>query len=114
MTMRGILIPAVAAGFAALVLAGPKPAAALPGPGTLAQTGTDTSLKQDVAKRYRYGKWNKRYGYRNYAYRPYYGGYRRYGYYGGYRPYYYRPYYGYGGWGYPYYRRPGVSLWFGF
>lgn len=112
MNMRGLLIPAVAAGFAALILAGAQPAAALPGPGALAQqTGPNSGLVQDVSKRWR------RYGYRPYAYRPY--AYRPYAYRPyAYRPYAYRPYayrpYGYYGYGYPYWRRPGVSLWFGF
>jgi hypothetical protein len=103
----------VAAAFAALMFAAPKPAAALSGPAGVAHSGPNTGLVQDVKKgwkKYRYRGYayrpNRRYAYRSYAYRPYY---RPYAYY---RPY-YRPY-SYYGWGYPYWRRPGVSLWFGF
>ncbi len=102
--MRGALFTALAAFFAVAVLAGPKPASALPAKAALDYSHTNGDLvevKKKYKKRYRYG----RSYYRPYRYsRPYY---RPYGYY---RPY-YRPYpYYYR----PYYRRPGVSLWFGF
>lgn len=110
--MRGILIPVLAAGFAALAFAGPQPAAATPATSALAYGENQAGVVEQVGRKYRYSrKYRGAPYYRGYAYRPY--GYRSYGY----RPYGYwnRPYAYYGSYGWPHYRRgPGVSLWFGF
>jgi hypothetical protein len=105
-TMRGILIPVLAAGFAALAFAGPKPAAATPASAALGYGESNVGVVEKVGRKYRYSRNYRRAPYyRGYAYRGYWG--RPYGYWGS--PY---GYSGYGGW--PYYRRgPGVSLWFG-
>ena len=107
--MREALIPVVAVGFAALIFAGPKPAAAAPTSAALAYGASNVGVVEQVGRKYRYSrKYRRAPYYRGYAYRPYgYWG-RPYGYWG-------RPYgYGYG-YGWPYYRRgPGINLWFGF
>jgi hypothetical protein len=100
--MREALIPVVAVGFAALIFAGPKPAAAAPTSAALAYGESNVGVVEQVGRKYRYSrKYRRGPYYRGYAYRPY-------GYWG-------RPYgYGYG-YGWPYYRRgPGINLWFGF
>lgn len=105
--MREALIPVVAVGFAALIFAGPKPAAAAPTSAALAYGESNVGVVEQVGRKYRYSrKYRRGPYYRGYAYRPYgYWG-RPYGYWG-------RPY-GYG-YGWPYYRRgPGFNLWFGF
>jgi hypothetical protein len=97
-TMRGLLVSAFAAGLAALILAAPKPASALPAAAALSYGHAGTGMVQEA----RY--WKRGRYYRHY--RPY-----RY-----YRPrYHYRPYrWYYGPYAYPYYWwRPGVSIWFG-
>ncbi len=99
--MRGVLIPVIAAGFAALIFAGPKPAAATPAGAALAYGESHAGIVEQVGKRYRYSRNYRRAPYyRGYAYRPNYWGRPYYGYYGYRRPYY--GYYGYGG--------PGIYL----
>jgi len=101
--MRGLLGLSCAAFLAAVIVAAPKSASALPAASTIAQGHANAGVVEEVGRR-----WYKR----RYVRRPY--GYRRYGYNRGYygRPYYARPYYR--GWGSPYYRRrPGVSIWLG-
>lgn len=103
--MRGVLLTALAGLVAAFVVAGPKPASALPAAAALNYSHASGDLIEVKKKYYkkRYRNYRRPY-YRPYAYnRPYYRPYRYYRPY----PYYYRPYYR------PYYRRPGVSLWFG-
>jgi hypothetical protein len=102
--MRRTLIAAIAACFAILIFAGPRPALSMPATAALPYGETNAGVLHFV-KKYRYSRnWHRPPYYRGYAY-----GYRPYAY----RPYgYYRPYAYYG---YPYYyRRPGISLWFGF
>ena len=95
--MRGTLIATVAAGFAALVFAGAKPAAATPASAALSYDQNNAGMVEEVGRRERYArKWRR--GPR-FAHRYHRG------------PYWYRPYAYYD---YPYWRRPGVSLWFGF
>lgn len=115
------IIPAVAAGFAALIFAAPTTASSFPGVSALDHGQTNAGLVQDVAKKkYRYSrKFNKRnynqpyeyrsqpYAYRNqpYAYRSQPYGYRSPPYAYRSQPYAYAdPYY---------YRRPGITLQFG-
>jgi hypothetical protein len=89
--MREALIPVVAVGFAALIFAGPKPAAAAPTSAALAYGESNVGVVEQVGRKYRYSrKYRRGPYYRGYAYRPYgYWG-RPYGYWG-------RPYgYGYG------------------
>jgi hypothetical protein len=101
--MRGTLTLTIAAGVAALVFAGTKPALATPAGVALAYGENHTGVVEQIGRRDRYArKWHRGPYYRGYAYRPYYWG----------RPYaYYDDYYGY-----PYYYRrgPGISFWFGF
>jgi hypothetical protein len=112
--MRGrFIIPAVAAGFAAVIFAAPTTASSFPVATTLDYGQSNAGLVEDVARRYRYSrKVNKRNSLQPYAYRSQPYGYRS-------RPYGYRsqPYaYRYQPYGYsnPYgYRRPGISLRFG-
>ena len=103
--MRALNLSLIAlSSLALLIVATPRPAAALPGVLPIANTQNVGEVKE-VGYRYR-GRYGYRPGYRRYGYyRPYYRPY--YGY--GYR----RPYYGYG-YGYRPYWRPGISLWFGF
>jgi len=94
--MRGFLVTALAACLAIFVLAGAKPASALPAKAALNYSHTNADLVE--VKRYKYKNRYKRGRYYGYNRGRYYGRgyYRPYGY--RYRPYGYR-------------RRGGVTIW---
>ena len=64
--MREVLIPVVAVGFAALIFAGPKPAAAAPTSAALAYGESNVGVVEQVGRKYRYS--------RKYRRGPYYRG----------------------------------------
>ena len=98
--MRGVLLTALAGLVAVFVVAGPKPASALPAAAALNYSHASGDLIE-VKKYYK----KRRYYNRGRYYRgPHYRSYR-------YNRPYYRPYYRQDN--RPYYRRPGVSLWVG-
>jgi len=97
--MRGMIITALGAFLALIVIAGPKPASALPAAAALDYSQPNASGDLvEVKKWYKKKKYYRGRNYRPYRYNrgPYYRPYR-------YRP--YRPYYS------PYRRRGGVSIW---
>jgi len=102
--MRGFLVTALAACLAIFVLAGAKPASALPAKAALNYSHTNADLVE--VKRYKYKNRYKRGRYYGYNRGRYYG-YNRGRYYG--RGY-YRPY-GYRYRPYGYRRRGGVTIW---